>query len=96
MATAVNLKKDSLLRKGFVGFSWTCFFFGFLVPICRGDWKWFFIMLIAGCITLGLANLVFCFIYNKIYTRNLLETQGYIPADDYSKQLLAQAGLVQA
>lgn len=92
MATVVNLKKDSLVRKGFVGFSWTCLFFGFFVPICRGDWKWFLIMVVACSLTVCFANLVFCFIYNKIYTRDLLETRGYVPADDYSRQLLVQAG----
>ena len=94
MATVVNLKNDNnVVREGVVGFSWTTFFFGFFVPVIRGDWKWFFIMLVTNIFTFGLINLVFCFIYNKIYTRGLLE-KGFFPADDYSKQLLVQAGLV--
>ena len=49
------------------GFSWTTLFFGIFVPLCRGDWKWFLIMLIANIFTYGLASIVFAFIYNKIY-----------------------------
>ena len=58
------------------GFSWTTLFFGAFVPMCRGDWKWFLIMLIANCCTCGLAVLVFAFVYNKIYIEELLE-KGY-------------------
>ena len=93
MATTVNLKRDGNLTKGFVGFSWTTLFFGFFVPLCRGDWKWFFIMIIACLLTFGFANFVFCFIYNKIYTKSLLIDKNFIPADDFSKSTLAQAGI---
>lgn len=94
MAREVNLRKGSLVTKGVVGFSWTTFFFGFFVPLFRGDWKWFFIMLVAGILTAGLSNIVFCFIYNKIYTRDLLESKGYEAADDFSTELLAKAELI--
>ena len=94
MATAVNLKtQNNVTRQGVVGFSWTTLFFGFFVPLLRGDWKWFIIMLIANLFTAWIASIIFCFIYNKIYTRNLLES-GYSPADAYSQQLLVQAGLI--
>ena len=58
------------------GFSWTMLFFGIFVPLYRGDWKWFLIMLIANIFTYGLASIVFAFIYNKIYINDLLE-KGY-------------------
>ena len=58
------------------GFSWTMLFFGIFVPLCRGDWKWFLIILIANLFTYGLASVAFAFIYNKIYIDDLLE-KGY-------------------
>ena len=58
------------------GFSWTMLFFGIFVPLYRGDWKWFLIILIANLFTYGLASVVFAFIYNKIDINDLLE-KGY-------------------
>lgn len=94
MAVPVNLVKDDVRVTGYVGFSWTVFFFGFFVPLFRGDWKWFLIMFFIGVPTFGLVNLAFCFLYNGIYTRSLLEDKGYRPADDYSKRILADEGLI--
>lgn len=58
------------------GFSWSVLFFGIFVPLIRGDWLWFLIMLVAAFVTSGFAWLVFPFIYNKIYINNLME-KGY-------------------
>ena len=35
-------------REAPVGFSWTVLFFGGFVPLVRGDWGYFFIMLVAN------------------------------------------------
>ena len=41
-------KKDKLVKEAPVGFSWTVLFFGGFVPLVRGDWGYFFIMLVAN------------------------------------------------
>ena len=57
-----------------VGFSWTVFFFGFFPPLFRGDWKWAVIIFLLAIITAGLSNLVFMFIYNKLYIKDLISS----------------------
>ncbi|WP_223822960.1 HrgC protein [Helicobacter pylori] len=93
VATTINLKKDNLIKKGFVGFSWTTLFFNFFVPIIRGDVKGAVIMLITASFTFGLFNIVLAFIYNKQYTTRLLES-GYEPADEYSRGILRSRGII--
>jgi hypothetical protein len=95
LASTVYLKNDALAATGYIGFSWTVFFFGFFVPLFRGDYKWFVLMLIADICTLWAANVVLAFIYNKIYTRSLIEDKGYVPSDGYSRQLLASVGILR-
>lgn len=55
-----------------VGFSWTMFFFGFLVPLFRGDIKWFILTAILDLFTFGLYQLIFAFFYNGIYKKQLI------------------------
>jgi len=60
------------IKEAPVGFSWTVFFFNFFLPLFRGDWKWTIIMLVTAVLTSGLNCLVFMFIYNKLYVKELL------------------------
>ena len=117
MAVEVNLEKYGHRKKGFIGFSWTAFFFNFFVPIFRLDFIGFLIfvspylliiimllfifiigsndenIIIAFIVLFGIfkliTRLIFPFIYNSFYTKNLLK-KGYLPAedDDYSNAIL--------
>ncbi|WP_028551307.1 hypothetical protein [Paenibacillus sp. UNC451MF] len=86
-----------------VGFSWTTFFFGFFPALFRGDLKWAAIMFIAaaavGTFTLGFGawvpGIIFSFIYNKMYIKELLE-KGYHPADDQAQATLQMNGIIAA
>lgn len=92
----VMLQHESGVQKKVkMGFSWTVFFFGMLVPLFRGDLKWaaimFLTILIAGSVSYGLGGLlisfIFAFIYNKMYIKELIE-KGYRPPASYESQVL--------
>ncbi|MCM3568996.1 DUF2628 domain-containing protein [Neobacillus mesonae] len=92
---AVLKNSGGLTKEVKVGFSWTTFFFGFLPALFRGDLKWAVIMLVIegvlGSFTLGIgawiSGVVFSFVYNKIYIKELIE-KGYFPANEESRMLL--------
>ncbi|MEI8244544.1 MAG: HrgC protein [Lentisphaerota bacterium] len=65
-----------IIKKAKTGFSWTFFFFTALVPLLRGDIKWFLLTIVIGLCTFGIGILVLCFMYNRIYITGLLE-KGY-------------------
>lgn len=67
-----------------IGFSWSTFFFGVFVPLFRGDWKWFLIIVgidlaltITGLIfIMPLLMLGLAFFYNRLYAKDLYN-KGY-------------------
>lgn len=84
----INLKNDAgLIKQCPVGFSWTILMCGPFVPLIRGDFKWFLWMCIPGL------YIIMAFIYNKIYIQKFL-MQGFKPADDFSKSILQQKGII--
>jgi hypothetical protein len=110
MATHINFKKENTFKNGYVGFSWTTFFFGFFVPLIRKDWKWFGIMIgisIAAQVIASstenyaltgitaIAQIVLAFIYNGIHAKELL-AQGYEPADEVSRIELIKKGIINS
>ena len=89
----INLKNSVGVNKQVkLGFSWTMLFFGIIVPLFRGDFKWTIITMLVSLVTVGLGWFVFPFIYNKIYIKELLEA-GWIPGDDMSRDALRTHGL---
>lgn len=60
------------MKEAPVGFSWTTAFFGPMPMLFRGAWKWFAICFILALITWGLSGLVFMFIINKLYIKDLI------------------------
>jgi hypothetical protein len=90
-----KLNKAGLTKEVKVGFSWTTFFFGFFPALFRGDLKWaaimFIISAVIGGFTAGIgafvSGIVFSFVYNKIYIKELIE-KGYQPADEQARTAL--------
>lgn len=75
-----------------VGFSWTMLFFGFLVPLFRGDFKWAILSIVISALTCGICWLIFPFIYNKIYIKKLIE-EGWLPVDVRGAQAMSKRGI---
>ena len=84
---------NNVLKEVKVGFSWTTFFFGLFPALFRGDWKWALIMLGAAFLTFGLSWLVFPFVYNKLYLKDLV-AKGYKPASEVDEQILVSKGII--
>ncbi|WP_057787068.1 hypothetical protein [Weissella minor] len=98
----ITLSNGNETKTPKVGFSWTVLLFGFFVPLLRKDFKWAIIIFLSqfilggGPILLGdsdrsfialVANLVFSFIYNKLYIKELIKN-GYKPSNEASKKVL--------
>lgn len=60
------------MRTAPIGFSWTTLFFGLFPALFRSDWKWAIIMFLLSLATFGFTWLLFPFIYNKTYAKELI------------------------
>ena len=94
MATSVMIKhnQSGLVKKGYFGFSWTYLFFGWFVPLFRGELGVAALHLLFSMVTFGLWQLVMCFLYNKQYMTRML-TNGWTLADSPEKNSAAQLKL---
>jgi len=88
------------MKDGYYGFSWTTLLFGFFPALFRGDFITFIggfvITAIIALVTFGIGalfiNLVWAFMYNKYFTRKLLE-RGYAFAGSEGDNALAASNL---
>jgi len=87
----INLKhsESGLNKPGFVGYCPTYFFFGFFVPIFRGEIGIGLMHFVFSVITFGIFYLIMPFLYNKQYTTRLL-TSGWALNDTVDKNKLAR------
>jgi len=94
MATTVPIEhRDSgLMKTGAYGFSWTYLFFGWLVPLFRGELGVCALHVLFSIMTLGFSQLIFSFIYNKQYMTRML-TSGWELAGTEAQNLNARAAL---
>jgi len=105
MATTIALRQrhSGLGKKGFYGFSWTTLFFGFFPALFRSDFLTFIggfvISAIIAAMTFGIGllfiNFVWAFMYNKYFTKRLIE-QGYELADGHGENQRAAKALGMA
>ena len=82
MSVKFQLKKDAYMKKGAVGFSYTTYFWGFFVPIFRGDGKGLLMLLIARILLLSPGYLINYFFRNFIFNPNSLLTKILTPLLD--------------
>ena len=88
-----SIHPESKLNKPiFVGYSWTYFFFGFFVPIFRGEIVVGLLHAILSFITFGLFWLVMSFLYNRQYSERLIGA-GWQLSDTEERNQLAKLKL---
>ena len=65
--------QTGVMKSGFYGFSWTFLFFGWFVPLFRGELLIALMHFVIIILTAFLWQFIFAFLYNKQYTTRLLE-----------------------
>lgn len=79
---------NGLTKNGYYGYSWTYLFFGWLVPLFRGELGVAALHMLFTAFTLGLWQIIVSFLYNKQYMTRMLE-KGYVLKD--TEQVMAEA-----
>lgn len=82
MAQKVTVKHPAsgLVKTGKYGYSWTYLFFGWWVPLIRGELGVAALHLMFTFFTLGIWQIVVSFMYNQQYMSRLLQN-GWVLAD---------------
>ncbi len=84
--------QSGLVKSGYVGFCWTYLFFGWLVPVIRGEIGIGVLHLILTVCTFGLFQIIMAFLYNKQFMTRLL-TSGWVLNDTEELNALAKLKL---
>ena len=94
MATRVMMINPStgMTQKGYFGFSWTYLFFGWLVPLFRGELGVAALHLLFTVVTFGFWQVIIAFLYNRHYMIRQLE-KGYQLNDEDALMARARAKL---
>lgn len=94
MAKAVPIKHatSGLVKTGRYGFSWTYLFFGWFVPLFRGELGVAALHLLFTMFTVGLWQLICAFLYNKQYMTRML-SMGWVLAGDVEQNRAAGQAL---
>ncbi len=69
--------QTGLMKSGYYGFSWTFLFFGWFVPVFRGELFVALLHLTITVVTFGIWQVIIAFLYNKQYMTRMLE-KGYV------------------
>lgn len=83
---------SGLTRNGYYGYSWTYLFFGWFVPLFRGELGVAALHLLFNMFTFGIWQLIVSFLYNKQYMTRMLE-KGYVLKDSEENMQQARAAL---
>jgi hypothetical protein len=78
MATKITLQHPTsgLIKNGYYGYSWTYLFFGWFVPLFRGELGVAALHLLFTLVTFFFWQIFFSFLYNKQFMTRMLE-KGY-------------------
>ena len=79
---------NGLTKNGYYGYSWTYLFFGWFVPLFRGELGVAALHALFTIFTFGFWQLIVSFLYNKQYMTRMLE-KGYVLKD--TEQVMAEA-----
>ena len=92
MATAVIIKhpNSGMIKIGYYGFSWTYLFFGWFVPLFRGELGVAALHMLFSIITLGLWQIIVAFLYNRQYMTRMFMTGWVLEDSEGNNEMAAQ------
>jgi hypothetical protein len=86
---------NGLTKNGYFGYSWTYLFFGWFVPLIRGELGVAALHLLFSLFTFGIWQIIVSFLYNKQYMTRMLE-KGYVLKDTEDVMTKARIALAIA